>query len=466
MQFKVALLALSFFLANLPAAIAQQPTPAALGNWPQWRGPLLTGVAPQGNPPSEWSEDKNVKWKIDMPGESTGTPIVWGEQIFLTSAIKTDREGQPAPPPAEFAETSQEPGVGKRGFRLSGEAPKNVYEFSVVCFDRATGKQLWRQVANEAVPHEGHHPDGSYASASPSTDGRRLYLSFGSFGVYCYDLDGRLLWKRDLGRMWTFNAFGEGASPVVYGDTVIVNWDHQSGSFLICLDAATGATRWKVDREENTTWATPLVVEAAGRVQVVIHGSTRVRSYDLASGEPLWACGGQGPSAIPTPVSDGQRVFAMTGFITNALYAIPLDSTGDITADETKVAWKTRKVGTPYVPSPLLIDDLLYFTGGNKGILSCYRASTGEPLVEKQRLEGIANIYASPVSAAGKIYFTSREGNTVVFEAGQFETSGGKKEVKLLATNALDDQFDASAAIVGPEIFFRGRKHLYCIAVP
>jgi len=156
----------------------------------------------------------------------------------------------------------------------------------------------------------------------------------------------------------------------------------------------------------------------------------------------------------------------MTGFITNTLYAIPLNSTGDITEDETKVAWKSRKIGTPYVPSPLLIGDLLYFTAGNKGILSCYNADTGEPIVEKQRLEGIANIYASPVEAAGHIYFTSREGNTVVFETGKFEESGDKKEVKLLFTNTLDDRFDASAAIVGPEIFLRGRQHLYCIAAP
>ncbi len=465
MRRSVMFLVLAMML-SASSAFAQLTTPAALNNWPQWRGPEMTGVAPKGNPPTEWSEEKNVKWKIEVPGDSTATPIVWGDKVFVTSAIKTDREGEPAPPPAEFAATSAEPAKGKRGFRTSGEAPKNIFEFVTLCYDRATGKEIWRHVANEAVPHEGHHPDGSYSSASPSTDGQRLYVSFGSFGVYCYDLEGKLLWKRDLGRMWTFNSFGEGASPVIYGDNVIVNWDHQGGSFLICLDAATGETRWKIDREETTTWATPLVLDAAGHVQVILHGSTRVRSYDLATGELIWACGGQGPSAIPTPVSDGTRVFAMTGFITNTLYAIPLNSTGDITEDETKVAWKSRKIGTPYVPSPLLVGDLLYFTAGNKGILSCYNAATGEPVVEKQRLEGIANIYASPVEAAGHIYVTSREGNTVVFETGKFDESGDKKEVKLLFTNTLDDRFDASAAIVGPEIFLRGRKHLYCIAAP
>jgi outer membrane protein assembly factor BamB len=453
-------------LATASAALAQNSNSAALDNWAQWRGPISTGVAPHGDPPTEWSETKNVKWKVKVPGDSTATPIIWGDKIFLTTAIETEQEGEPEPPPEEFAATSKVPEGSKRGFRTSGKAPTHIYEFVVLCLDRASGKTLWQQTAKEAVPHEGHHPDGSFAAASPSTDGQRLYVSFGSRGVYCYDFSGKQLWHRDLGRMWTFNTFGEGASPVVRGDAVIVNWDHQSGSFLVCLDAATGETRWKVDREENTTWATPLLVDVNGLTQVIVHGSTRVRSYDLKTGELIWACGGQGPSAIPTPVADGERVYAMTGFITNSLYAIPLTSSGDITKEDDKIAWKLRKVGTPYVPSPLLVDNLLYFTAGNKGILSCFNAKTGEVIVEKQRLEGIANIYASPVGAAGRIYFTSREGATVVFEQGKFEKVDDKNEVKIIATNQLDDRIDASAAIVGHEIFLRGREHLYCIAVP
>lgn len=463
---RLAVVAFSAICLAATTAIGQDSSSAALDNWPQWRGPLSSGIAPHGDPPTEWSETKNVKWKVKIPGDSTATPIVWGDKIFLTTAIETEREGQPEPPPEEFAATSKEPEGAKRGFRTSGKTPTHVYEFVVLCVDRTSGKTLWQQTAKEAVPHEGRHPDGSYAAASPSTDGQRLYVSFGSRGVYCYDLAGKQLWHHDLGRMWTFNVFGEGASPVVRGDAVIVNWDHQSGSFLVCLDAATGETRWKVDREENTTWATPLIVDFNGRAQVIVHGSTRVRSYDLKTGELIWACGGQGPSAIPTPVSDGERVFAMTGFITNTLYAIPLNSSGDITKEEDKVAWKARKIGTPYVPSPLLVDELLYFTAGNKGILTVCNAVTGELIVDKQRLEGISNIYASPVGAAGRIYLTSREGTTVVIEQGKFEKVGDKNEVKIIATSTLDDRIDASAAIVGGEIFLRGREHLYCIGAP
>jgi len=463
-------LACSWQFASLGLAADPASAPAsnpALRYWAQWRGPLSTGVAPHGNPPVKWDENTNIKWKVKVPGDSTGTPIIWGEQIFLATAIKTDREGEPEPLPELKKETPTEDGKKSapvsRGFRTS-PPPKSVYEFVVLCLDRNTGKTVWQAKATEAVPHEGHHPDGSYASASPSTDGRRLYVSFGSRGLFCYSLDGKQLWHRDLGKMLIFNTFGEGSSPVVRGNDVIVNWDHQGDSFLVCLNAETGETRWKADRDENSTWATPLLVDFGGRTQVIVHGSTRVRSYDLATGELIWACGGQGPSAIPTPVTDGRTVFAMTGFITNAIYAIPLGSSGDITNQDDKIVWKTRKVGSPYVPSPLLDHDLLYFTASNKGILSVFTASSGEPIVDRQRLEGIANIYASPVAANGHIYFTSREGNTDVIELGKFSDDGGKKQVEVIATNKLDDRFDASAAIVGDEIFLRGREHLYCIS--
>ncbi len=358
-------LAVLCWLTAAGARGAEPVSDQALANWPQWRGPLATGMAPLAKPPLKWDEDTNVKWKVRVPGDSTATPIVWGEQIFLTTAIKTDRQGEPEPlSEQELAK------VKTRGIRLGNyniTDAKHYYQFVVMCLDRKSGNTLWQDVATEAVPHEGHHPDGSYASASPSTDGRQVYVSFGSRGMYCYDLDGEQRWSRDFGRMLIFNTFGEGSSPVVRGDSVIVNWDHQGQSFVICLDANTGETRWRADRDENTTWATPLLVDVGGRTQVVIHGSTRVRSYDFKTGELIWACGGQGPSAIPTPVTDGRNVYAMTGFITNSVYAIPLESSGDITGEDDKIAWKTRKVGSPYVPSPLIDGDLLYFTASNKG---------------------------------------------------------------------------------------------------
>jgi outer membrane protein assembly factor BamB len=415
-----------------------------LHNWGQWRGPLANGVAPLGNPPTNWDENTNIKWKVKIPGKSTASPIVWGDQIILITAIKTDREVELPPPPAD---------PPKNPFNI--QRPKNFYQFVVMSVDRRTGQTLWQQMVKEEVPHEGHHPDASFASASAMTDGKQIYVSFGSRGVYCFDMAGNQKWNRDLGKMMIYNTFGEGSSPVAHGDSVVLNWDHQGGSFITLLDARTGETKWKVDRDENTSWATPLVVDHAGRTQVVVNGTKRVRSYDLKTGDVIWECGGQVLAAIPCPVTDGNLVFAMTGYTGNALYAIPLDSTSDIT-DTDKIAWKRKEPGTPYVPSPLLYGESLYFTGSNKGILSVLDAKTGQPEIDRKRLEGIANIYASPVGAADRIYFTSREGNTVVLKRGN--------ELEILATNKLDDRFDASAAIVGNQIILRGNENLYCIS--
>ena len=416
---------------------------AQMQNWGQWRGPLANGVAPLGNPPTNWDENTNVKWKVKIPGKSTASPIVWGNQIILTTAIKTDREVELPPPPAD---------APKNPFNI--QRPKNFDQFVVMSVDRGTGQTLWQQTVKEEVPHEGHHPDASYASASAMTDGKQIYVSFGSRGVYCFDMAGNQKWTRDLGKMMIYNTFGEGSSPVAHGDSVVLNWDHQGGSFITLLDVRTGETKWKVDRDENTSWATPLVVDHADRTQVIVNGTKRVRSYDLKTGDVIWECGGQVLAAIPAP-SRTATGFRHDGIHGNALYAIPLDSTGDIT-DTDKIAWKRKEPGTPYVPSPLLYGETLYFTGSNKGILSVLNAKTGEPIIDRKRLEGIANIYASPVCAANRIYFTSREGNTVVLKRGS--------ELKILATNKLDDRFDASAAIVGNQIILRGNENLYCIS--
>lgn len=441
---KIALSA-CFWLVTAVAWGASDDFPTLkLQNWHQWRGPLACGVAPAANPPTNWDENTNVKWKVKLPGKSTATPIVWGDQIFLITAIKTDREVELPRPPDD---------APKNPFNI--QRPKNLHQFVVMCVDRRTGQTQWQHMAKEEVPHEGHHNDASFASSSPMTDGKHLYVNFGSRGVYCYDLAGNQTWSRDLGKMLIFNYFGEGTSPVVHGDSVVVNWDHQGGSFITVLDAMTGESRWKIDRDENSSWATPLVLDHNGRTQVIVNGTKRVRSYDLQTGEVIWECGGQVLAAIPCPVSDGHLAFAMTGYTGNALYAIPLDSTGDIT-DTEKIAWKRKGPGTPYVPSPLLYGEELWFTGSNKGILSCLNATAGEPIIDRKRLDGIANVYASPVGAADRIYLTSREGNTVVIKRGA--------ELEILATNKLDDRFDASAAIVGNQIILRGNEFLYCIS--
>jgi outer membrane protein assembly factor BamB len=407
-------------------------------NWHQWRGPLASGVAPLAEPPIHWDQRKNIKWKAEVPGEGSGTPIVWEDRIFVLSAVQTERVAPEPPKPHPDAKT---------------KPPQNIYRFVVHCLDRATGKALWRQTACEEAPHEGRHATNTYASGSATTDGRRVYASFGSRGLFCYDLEGKLIWQRDLGDMRTRYGWGEASSPAVQGDFLILNWDHEDQSFIVALDAATGDTRWRMDRDEPTSWATPLVVEGKDRIQVIVNGTNRARSYDLASGKVLWQCGGQTVNAIPSPVLSGKTVLCMSGYRGAAALAIPLDSQGDIT-DTSKVVWKHAK-GTPYVPSPIVYRDHVYFTAANTSVLSCLEAATGKPVFEPRRLPGLGNLYASPVATADRIYFVDRDGTTVVIKYS--------KELEVVATNRLDEPIDASPVIVGKELFLRGARHLYCI---
>jgi outer membrane protein assembly factor BamB len=475
-----------------------------LQNWHQFRGPQDTGVAPMGNPPIEWSETKNIKWKVPIPGAGSASPIVWGNRIFVLTAVKTERTSESAErttstggaavrqiafaPNQLLAQRDEnrrgdaqrgdaQRGDGQRGERGRGQGrggfggqgrggfgggrggfgitpPTNYHKFVVMCIDRSSGETLWEHTAAEVVPHEGHHDTNTFASGSPYTDGQHVYAFFGSRGLYCYDLNGDLKWEKDLGDMRTRFSFGEGASPTVYGDTLVITWDHEGDSFIVALDARNGNEKWRQPRDEVSTWATPLVVEAAGRTQVITSGDNAIRSYDLANGELLWECGGLGSNPIATPVVNDGVVICMTGHRDPAGIAVPLDARGDVT-DSDKIAWRIDN--TPYIASPVLYDDLLYFTKGRDAILSSVEAKTGQVVINQKRLPDLSTLYSSPVAAAGRIYICSREGNTIVLKHG--------REFEVLATNSLDEQtIDATPAIVGNELILRGQTHLYCIA--
>lgn len=441
-----------------------------LDNWHHWRGPNADGVSPSGNPPTTWDESTNIKWKSEIPGSGSSTPIVWQNRIYLTTAIQTEKIGKPlatAAPQSGQRGPASGPGQGRgpggrpggsgrggSGFGTSMIPPENLYQFVVLCLDRETGKVLWKTVATEQQPHEGHHGHHGFASASATTNGESLFVSFGSRGIFCLDFDGNVKWQRDLGDMRTRNGFGEGTSPAVHGDSLIINWDHEEASFITCLDTGTGKDKWKVERDEPTTWNTPLIIEHDGVTQVVVNGTVRTRSYDLANGRLIWECGGQATNPIPSPVSTGGIVYCMTGYRGYVLNAIPLDAKGDIT-DTNKIVWH-RDAGTPYVASPLLYDGLLYFVKSRNGIITCVNAQSGEELYAEQRLEAVPEIYSSIGGAAGKVYVTSRDGATVVIQHGP--------ELKILATNRLDEGVDASPVFVGNDLLLRGTNHLYCIS--
>ncbi len=434
-------------LVALPVFVASG---ASAQNWPAWRGPLANGAAPGANPPLEWSETRNVKWKVSLPGRGTSTPVIWDDQVFILTAIPAGKKAGATP----AAESGEAP--GRRGGRGGGmsEAPTEEQSFTVLALDRSSGKIRWQHSPRTQLPHEGHHRDHGFASASPVTDGEHLIVSFGSFGLYGYDLKGRLLWEKDLGDMRTRNSFGEGSSPALSGNTVVVLWDHEGDDFIVALDKRDGKELWRQKRDEPTGWCTPLIVDHGGKKQVVVNGTNKVRSYDLATGELIWEAGGQTANAIPSAVSGHGRVYVTSGFRGAALQAITLGKTGDLTGTEA-IAWSHSK-GTPYVPSPLLAGDRLYFFSGNNAMLSIFDAKAGTALLETERIAGLNGVYASPVAAADRVYLVGRDGGTVVAKEGP--------KLEVLATNRLDDGFDASPAAVGTELLLRGRQHLYCLS--
>jgi outer membrane protein assembly factor BamB len=430
--------------------------------WPQWRGPLATGMAPLADPPLTWSDSQNVKWKARIPGSGDSTPIVWSDKVFILTAVPAGKkaEGKPVEPAAETRRGPPPagglpPGGGPSPGGMGGGAANEVYQFVVFCLDRKTGNPLWQKTAREEAPHEGHQQNNTFASASPVTDGQVVLAYFGSRGLHCYDMDGNLKWSKDFGHMQTKMGFGEGASPALFGDKVVVYWDDESDhDFIAALDKQTGKELWRTPRDEATGWSTPLVVDYQGKPQVVVNATGKVRSYDLATGKEIWSCAGQTANAIPSPVASGDTVYVTSGFRGSALYAIRLGHTGDLTGTDA-ILWHHDK-HTPYVPSPLLADDFLYVLAGNNNLLSCFDAKTGAEHYEGERLERLAEVYASPVASKDRVYVLGRDGTCLVLRKGP--------KLEVLATNKLGDKTDASMALAGKELFIRGRQNLYCIA--
>jgi outer membrane protein assembly factor BamB len=408
----------------LPSAVA--------GNWGHWRGDG-NGVAIDADPPVKWSSSENVKWKVPIPGYGSGSPVVWQNRVFVVSGVpSTDRAG--------------------RGSRASQQQP---LEFTLFCFERATGDLQWKRVAVVATPHEGTHDTNNFAAASPCTDGQHVYAHFGSRGLYCYTMDGDLVWKRDdFGKMRTRNTFGEGSSPTIEGDKLLVPWDHEGPSALYALNKLTGETIWKVQRDEPTCWATPLVVETIAGKQVVMNGQNYARGYDLETGEELWRCGGQTERPVASAVSGDGLVFVGSGFRGAFLGAFRPEGRGDLEGSEA-VVWSVDR-DTPDIASPLLSSGRLYFYKAKVGVISCVDAKTGKTHFGPTRVAGLGTIYASPVAAGGRVYLTDRAGTTVVIRDSE--------DYEVLASNSVGETVDATPAPVDDELFIRGERHLFCIS--
>jgi len=408
-------------LSGVLTLAAVLAAPLASANWPNWRGPEGNGVAPTGTPPTTWSETENVKWKVPIPGTGQSTPVIWDEKIILLTA---------------------------------SEAGGGEWAFEVVCMNKADGAILWKQTAAKEVPQEGHHPTGSFAPYSAVTDGKFVWASFGSRGLHCYDLDGKHQWSKPLDKMTIKRGFGEGSSPLLVENAIVILQDHEGNSRIGAYDKSTGDLLWEKSRDEKTTWTSPAAVVVDGKTQIVVNATNKIRSYDLATGDVIWECGGMTQNVIPTPVFGNGMAYCASGFRGSALAAIKLGNTGDLTGTDA-IAW-TYSAGTPYVPSPLLYGDRLFFLNTNTANLTCIDAKTGEAKFERAPLEGLGTIYASPVGAGGHIYIADRDGKTAVVEQSD--------SFKSVAVNTLEDSFDATPVVVGNELYLRGSKHLYCIA--
>ena len=422
--------------ALLLASLAQ-----AEPSWHQFRGPLGTGVAPAADPPIEWSESHNLRWKALLPGKGHSTPIISGDLVVLTTAVPFGDAVEPR--------FDQAPGAH------DGLAVTQEHRFVALAISRDSGELVWERVLHEGFPREGGHDTASYASDTPVTDGERVVVSFGSRGVFGLDLDGNIFWSVELEPANTKHAHGEGSSPVMFDGTVVLVRDHEDDSYVLALDAESGEERWRVDRNEPTSWATPIVVQDGERNLVVVSGTGRVRAYDLADGEIVWECGGLSHNVVASPVAADGVVYAGSSYEKQALLAIRFEGARGNLTETDRLLWVRRRA-TPYVPSLLLYEEALYFLHHYQGFLARVDAKSGKEAGRPLRLEGMSNVYASPLGAGGRVYIVDRSGRTAVVSHDS--------EPRVLALNDLEDSFSASPVAVGRELFLRGEQALYCIA--
>jgi outer membrane protein assembly factor BamB len=422
-------------------------------DWPRWRGPENDGMA-RGDAPLHWSDTEHIKWKAEIPGRGHSSPVIWGDKIFVTTAVPT---GVVPIAAAREPFTDAPDGRGIRGFGSpSQRGPQPEQKLMLMCFDRKNGKLLWQQVSKVATPHEGYHPTyGSFASNSPVTDGKHVIAFFGSRGVYCYDMDGKKIWEKDFGiQLKMFMTFGEGAWPYLEGSKLLLLFDNEVDSFLVALDVSTGKELWRTPRPDgNTNWSGPVVITVDGKKQVIVSATKKVHAYDLETGKPIWEVAGLGQNTIPAPVAADGMIYLMSGYRNPNLMAIKLGREGDLTGTDA-IVWQNQK-GNSYTASPVLHDGKLYVVT-DSGMLSCFDAKTGKAFYQQQRLPKPYNFKASPVGVNGKLYLATEEGDVVIVKMGA--------TYEVLATNTLEGQtFIGTPAVADGEIYLRGQNTLFCI---
>jgi len=416
------------------------------GNWPQWRGPEGQGISAEKGLPDEWSASKNIKWKTPIAGRGHSSPIIWGNKIFLTTAL--DGEVIPGAKPGVTHKMSD----GSDFVHPDAVGADRKHTFKVISLDRETGKILWERVAYEGAVADSRHLKASFASSTPATDGKYVFAFFGTEGLYAYDYKGNLVWKQNLGTLGTASV-GYGVSPILFKDLVIMQCDDSGGkSFIAAFDKKTGKQAWRRERKVDITWSSPVLVRAGNRTELIASAAEAIIAYDPATGKELWRHKGLESNAVPTPVVLNDLVVLTSGAPKKVVLALKAGGSGDVTGTP-QLVWSYNK-GTAYVPSPILYGDYLYLMTGN-GTISCLQARTGKLEYEGARVPKPTMFMASPVAYEGKILLTSEDGDTFVVKAGP------KHEV--LRTNSLGEPVYASPAIADGKIFIRGEQNMYCI---
>ena len=434
--------------AFLFVLLAASLSAARAENWPGWRGPGTLGISIEKNFPTKWDLQKNVKYKVGVPGLGHSSPIVWGNRIFVTTAVNAD--------PAEED--------WQKGFpRVDRKPDASEISWKVLCYDRDQGKLLWERTAIRQKPANGRHTKNSYASQTPVTDGKYVFAFFGDQGMYCYDFQGKLVWSRELGTFPMRNNWGLGSSPVLYKDYVIQNCDQETGkSFIVALEKKTGKTAWKVDRDELSSWSTPYLYLEGARPELIVNATKAIRSYNPDTGKLLWECRGPATAiTTPTPTSIQGLIIVSSGFIPEPVRPVTAfrpGATGDITlkAGETSsdaIVWR-QTAAAPYIPSPIAYGDYVYVLL-DQGFIACYEAKTGKEVYGRTRIDVGVQFSASPVAVDGKLYCASEDGDVFVIKAGP--------KYELLAKNSLGESIMASPAVSAGSMFVRTLKHLYCI---
>lgn len=413
-------------------------------NWPQWRGPESSGVAGDAGVPLEWSDTQNILWKTPIPGLGHSSPIIWGDRIFLTTAIEGEVvEGAKAP--VHLID-------GKPWSHPAATGADRKHTLKVLALDRDSGKILWDRTVYEGLMSDSRHAKASFASPTPVTDGQMVYAFFGTEGVYAFDFKGNLKWKATVGTI-TSVSVGIGTSPLLYRNLLILQCDTEDGkgSFIVALDKKTGKEAWRKERNVEISWATPILVRAGGRDELITLGNQIIVAYDPATGKELWTARGLKSNAVPSPVAGHGLVYAPTGYPTKLVLAIRPGGAGDVSASN--IAWTYEK-GVAYVASPVLYGDYLYLVS-DKGILTCLDAKTGAVKYDSGRVPVPASFIASLLAVDGHILEFSEDGDTFVVKAGP--------QHEVVRTNSLKEPIYATPAVAAGRLFIRGKNHLYAI---